>query len=109
MEAQELKEIIENKLKESSIEIRGNFKFGEYVKEKNTSGVYKIHNNWLVYQIDEKMLVDITGPFSDDDIVYAIATILGYTNHFSEYSLSSDGIWKLVHNHFVSYEDANKD
>ncbi len=76
-----------------------------YKQIPNTQGVFKKLDKWYVYQIDERNNADISGPFNEDEIIYAIAISLHLSDHFKEYEFSKDARNRYIHTHFRSTEE----
>lgn len=106
MDIKALKEMFQNRLENKSDLLAEDFMFGVYQEIPNTKGCFQKNDSWFIYEIDEKKIVSISGPFYGNDIIVAIAMIMNCTKYFDEYKFSEEGLKKYIHNHFRIYKEA---
>ena len=109
MTSEFLKNTIINRLHQEGEEIADVFYFGEYIDKPNTKGVFQIQNKgWFIYESDERNAKSITGPFGDDDIIYACAKLLHKSKYFAEYRFSNKAKEIYIHVHYRSVTEAEQ-
>lgn len=108
MNTEKLKEIFQNRLKNNKIPFIENFVFGTYIEKPDIKGCFCEKEKWFIYEIDEKKVISISGPFYENDIIAAIATLNHCSEFFDDYRFSEEGLKNYIHNHFRSYDDAVK-
>lgn len=105
MDIKIIKEMFQNRLEDKPDLVTECFMFGVYQEKENTKGCFQENDSWFIYEIDEKKIVSISGPFYRNDIIVAIAMVMHCTKYFDEYKFSEDGLKKYIHNHFRTYKD----
>lgn len=106
MDIKIIKEMFQNRLEDKPDLFTECFLFGVYQEKENTKGCFQENDSLVIYEIDEKKIVSISGPFYRNDIIVAIAMVMHCTKYFDEYKFSEDGLKKYIHNHFRTYKDA---
>lgn len=106
MDIKKLKEMFQKRLEDKTDLFTEDFMFGVYQENPNTKGCFQENDSWFIYEIDDKKIVSISGPFYRDDIIVAIAMIMHCTKYFDEYKISEDGLKKYIHNHFRTHKEA---
>ena len=106
MDIKKLKKMFQKRLEDKTDLFTEDFIFGVYQEIPNTKGCFQENDSWFIYEIDEKKIVSISGPFYRDDIIVAIAMIMHCTKYFDEYKISEDGLKKYIHSHFRTYKEA---
>lgn len=106
MDIKIIKEMFQNRLEDKPDLFTECFLFGVYQEKENKKGCFQKNDSWFIYEIDEKKIVSISGPFYSNDIIVAIAMVMHCTKYFDEYKFSEDGLKKYIHNHFRTYKDA---
>ena len=106
MDIKIIKEMFQNRLEDKPDLFTECFLFGVYQEKENTKGCFQENDILVIYEIDEKKIVSISGPFYRNDIIVAIAMVMHCTKYFDEYKFSEDGLKKYIHNHFRTYKDA---
>ena len=100
--------IINERLCQSGEQQFDDFEYGTFIDKPNTKGMFQIKGKWFVYETDEKNIKSITGPFSDDDIVYVCAKMLHKSKFFEDYRFSSDAKKTFIHVHYRSIREAEE-
>lgn len=109
MTAVDIENVIKNRLKQQADENANlSFIFGEFIDSPNNKGVFQLRNQWFIYENDERNIKSITGPFRDDDIIYACTKLLHISKHFEEYRFSKDAKNTYIHVHFRSIKEAEE-
>ena len=96
------------RLQQVGKDIREDFIFGEFIDKPNITGVFKIKNSWFIYENDERNESFITGPFNDEDIVYACVKLMHKSKYFEEYRFSSRAKETYAHIHLKSFKEAEE-
>ena len=108
MNAEDIKRIIESGLLENGQNLNGEFSgfvFGEYKRVPNTQGTFQFMDKWFIYETDEKNLLDINGPFTAEEDIYAIATLMHASQYFEKYKFGEETFNIFIDNHFSSLEE----
>ena len=84
------------------------FIFGKYEDLPNKRSVFQIKSNWFVYENDEKNIKSITGPFNDEDIIYACAKMLHKSKYFEKYKFSNEAKSIYIHSHYRSMNEVKE-
>lgn len=110
MKAEDIKEIIKTVLSDNGKDLDTDFVFGEFMRVPNTQGIFLLEDKWFIYETDEKNVLDINGPFTAEEIIYAIAMMLYEikVEWFEKYKFGSEALHTYIHSHFTSIEDAEK-
>jgi len=108
MTSNEIKEIINNRLTLSGEAIVSDFVYGEFVDVPNNRGVFQIKGRWFIYETDERNVKSITGPFQDEDIIYACVTLMHKSKHFEDYLFSKEAKNMYIHVHYRSLGEAEE-
>ena len=97
---------IETRLLENGDILDTNFVYGYFQHAPNTQGVFKEQNHWFLYSTDEKNVCSITGPFIDNEVIYAVAKTLHKSKFFEDYRFGNDAMQIYIHSHYRSIEEA---
>ena len=108
MNAEDIKNSISDHLKEAGESVDQSFNYGEFVNVPNNKGVFLIKERWFIYEIDEKNERSITGPFQNEDIIYACAMLMHISKYFDEYRFSPQAKDIYIHTHFRSIKEAEE-
>lgn len=106
MSMQQLKELVESRLFANGETLDADFVFGDFQNCPNSYGVFNKEHFWFLYSNDEKNIHSINGPFTENEIVYAIAKKLHKSQHFEDYKFGNDAKHIYIHNHYRSVEEA---
>lgn len=101
-----IEKTIKQRVESVGEKVDDNFIFGEYIAKPNARGVFSEKDNWFIYEIDERMVNSISGPFSLNEIIFAISLQMHISNYFDDYKFGEDGYKKYIHNHFRSLNEA---
>lgn len=89
----EIKYIIDKTLKKKKTSLKelerisgDKLEFGQYKFMPNSTGVFKLWNNWFFYSIDERGTKNIKGPFTYEGIIYVWALKMGVAELFKKYT-----------------------
>ena len=94
-----------NQFGESQIDT---FEYGVFRDMPNTRGMFQLKGKWFIYGIDEKNVKSITGPFADDDIVYACAKMLHKAKYFEDHRFGKEAKSTYIHAHYRSLREAEE-
>lgn len=94
-----------NQFGESQIDT---FEYGVFRDMPNTRGMFQLKGKWFIYEIDEKNVKSITGPFADDDIVYACAKMLHKAKYFEDHRFGKEAKSTYIHAHYRSLREAEE-
>lgn len=108
----EIKCIIDKKLKEKKTSLKklerksgDKLEFGQYKFVPNSTGVFKLWNNWFFYSIDERENKNIKGPFTYEGIIYVWALKMGVADLFKKYTFDSKEKNIFLQNNFNSFKE----
>lgn len=90
----------------NSVTDPGGFVFGTFTDRPDTKGVCRIRSAWFLYEIDERNVKTISGPFDDNDILYACAKMLHVSGYFKPFSKEARD--KYLHIHYRSLKEAEE-
>ena len=97
-----IRKTLENKLNPKEM---SDFYIGEIVYKPNACGCISINNSWFIYKkMDEYCYLSLSGPFFENEIIYACSWLLKKEELFEEYK-TEDFFQKYMHNHFSSIEE----
>ena len=85
MTSADINRIIKERLNQFGESQIDTFEYGVFRDMPNTRGMFQLKGKWFIYEIDEKNVKSITGPFADDDIVYACAKMLHKAKYFEDH------------------------
>ena len=91
--------------REGRLALPQDFCMGEYVPKPNGQGCFPMGEAWYIFRIDEKNTPQITGPFSQQGIIYACALMLNQSAGLEEYRFSNKERSIYIHNHYLSQEE----
>ena len=92
-------------LKELEQKSRNKLEFGQYKFVPNSTGVFKLWNNWFLYSIDERGNKNIKGPFTYEGIIYVWALKIGVADSFEKYTFNSKEKNIFLQNNFNSFKE----
>lgn len=108
----EIKCIIDKKLNEKKTSLKkleqksgDKLEFGQYKFVPNSTGVFKLWNNWFFYAIDERGNKNIKGPFTYDGIIYVWALKMGVADLFEKYTFNSKEKNIFLQNNFNGFKE----
>lgn len=111
----EIKCLIDKTLKEKKTRLKeleqksgDKLEFGQYKFVPNSTGVFKLWNNWFFYSIDERGNKTIKGPFTYRGIIYVWALKMGLADLFEKYTFDSKEENIFLHNNFSSFKELKK-
>lgn len=107
MSSEDVRRIILEKLNLVGEQIDDNFEF-DYIDKPNAMGTLQIKDKWFIYESDEKNIKSFTGPFNEQDIVYACAKMLHKSKHFEEYRFSNEAKRIYINAHYKSLKEAEE-
>ena len=82
---------------------------GKYILKPNATGCFEYNKEWFVYQNDEYMQSSaITGPFSAEKCIFALAIILNVYKHLLQYEFNDEEREVFCHNHFKSLDEIDE-
>lgn len=77
----------------------------ELVREPGAKGCINVNGNWFIYGgQDERGNISFTGPFFENEIIYACSWLFKKEDLFEEYK-TDEFFPKYMHNHFSSIEE----
>lgn len=84
------------------------FHFAKHVVAPNSRGCFEHNNMWFEYSADEKAYVHISGPFTANGLLYALALWYDTTELVDSLSFS-ESEWDIYyHNHYYSMDEVLK-
>ena len=102
MTTEKLKEVLESKIASDEM---NDFYVGKIIYKPNACGCININDSWFIYKkMDENCYLSLTGPFFENEIIYACSWLLKKEDLFDEYK-TDDFFQKYMHNHFSSIEE----
>lgn len=97
-----IKNALENKINATEM---NDFYIDQIVYKQNACGCININNMWFIYKkMDEYCYLSLSGPFFENEIIYACSWLLKKEYLFEEYK-TDDFFQKYMHNHFSSIEE----
>lgn len=72
---------------------------------KNNRGIFQIKTDWFIYENDERNVKSISGPFADEDILFACAKMLHKSKYFEKYRFSNEAKKIYIDSHYRSVKD----
>ena len=105
MTVDDIRKIINSILVENGENQVGDFVFGKFEDMPNKRGFFQTKTGWFTYENDERNVKSISGPFADEDILFACAKILHKSKYFGKYRFSNEAQKIYIHSHYRSVND----
>lgn len=105
MTADDIRRTINSILIENGENQVGDFVFDQFEDMPNKRGVFQIKTGWFIYENDERNVKSISGPFADEDILFACAKMLHKSKYFEKYIFSNKAKKIYIHSHYRSIRD----
>ena len=105
MTVDDIRKIINSILVENGENQVGDFVFGKFEDIPNKRGVFQIKTGWFIYENDERNVKSISGPFADEDILFACAKMLHKSKYFEKYRFSNEAKKVYFGSHCRSVKD----
>lgn len=97
-----IKNALEKKINATEM---NDFYIDQIVYKQNACGCININNRWFIYKkMDEYCYLSLSGPFFENEIIYACSWLLKKEDLFEEYK-TDVFFQKYMHNHFSSIEE----
>lgn len=74
----------------------------------NCLGIFKLKDNWFIYEADERQNEWFNGPYTDCGVIYAFAMEVGISDWFEDYKFDTKEKDIFIHNYFNSLIDLKK-
>lgn len=105
MTAENIRKTINSILVENGKNQVENFVFGKFEDVPNKRGFFHSKTGWFIYENDERNVKSISGPFADEDILFACTKLLHKSKYFEKYRFSDEAKNIYIHSHFRSIKD----